>query len=271
MMRTALLISSEFSFGILVRLVCRKMSTGGPWRRYLGLNQSHEWCAALLFTVSTINVFPVYHPLPCTAPDLWNANEARGCLFVLLHRRLNKQWRVIVVQRQSPLHLYPLPFLVCIACTFIRMETKSNQHQNKCQRARADAKCQREIGPAPLISSLGEIINERLTSSSGHFKVCISWVRLSRVLLLWSFKQMWFCPQAGLRLISWNVKNQRLAGGLTYLPLITTLSAGSKFQPRNVLRPPKLPKKIGRQFSACLRFAFYLVASEQPCTYKHFQ
>lgn len=93
MMQTALFISSEFSFGILVRLDCRKMSTGGPWRRYLGLNQSHEWCAALLFTVSTINVFPVYHPLPCTAPDLWNANEARGCLFVLLHRRLNKQWR----------------------------------------------------------------------------------------------------------------------------------------------------------------------------------
>lgn len=93
-------------FENMSQTVLQNLSTGGlssvtklaPW--------SQERFAAL-FTVFTINVFPVCHPLLYKAPHFWNANEARGCLFVLLFWWLNAPWQaarvvVIVVQKWTP-------------------------------------------------------------------------------------------------------------------------------------------------------------------------
>lgn len=97
-----LCISSEAHFLQSVCHILQELSTGGlsavaklvPW--------SQKRFAAL-FTVFTINVFPVCHPLLNKAPDFWNANEEWGCLFVLLFWWLNEQWQaarvVIVVQK----------------------------------------------------------------------------------------------------------------------------------------------------------------------------
>lgn len=74
---------SHIFFLNISQTVLRKMSTGALSSVENEPPQSPNWFAAL-FTVLTINVFPVYHPLLYKAPDFWNANEVRGCLFELL-------------------------------------------------------------------------------------------------------------------------------------------------------------------------------------------
>lgn len=102
-----------------------------------------------------------------------------------------------------------------------------------------------EAGSAPLISFLREISNERVTSSlvksaSFNTECKLRFLGGCGVFLYSSeaFKQNWFPPQAAcLRLVSRNVKNQRLAAGFIYLQLIATISAASKFQTRNFSGP----------------------------------
>lgn len=119
--------------------ILQKMSTG-VLSAVLKLVPGSQCRFAVLFTVFTINLLPVYYLLLYKAPDFWNANEVRGCLPALLFLWLNEQraaHAAVVVIERSELHTsvcFRFQSIHQLQRTFINMVNKSNLRQGKSHR-----------------------------------------------------------------------------------------------------------------------------------------